>query len=233
METDGPSRQQLDRATTEARKSVEDPRAPAMLRDYYDPAGNYAGSTFLDLSPNPGDDLTATDLYALSLLDVRARPRAGRRLLEPGSDREVVLAALANPRLPQAADLATADAETFAAATTLYLALKQALGVNPWVTASKLCARKRPMFFPVRDSVVTEIRLGIGAHYLVDWKVYQHLLADQKLRVALRQQVAEAETLLAPTRKIHDPLLRVLDVLLWMTTPADLRRRNRSRAGTP
>jgi hypothetical protein len=42
----------------------------------------------------------------------------------------------------------------------VYSPVKQALGnpevkrTNPWVTASKLCARKRPHLFPVREKVV-------------------------------------------------------------------------------
>ena len=42
----------------------------------------------------------------------------------------------------------------------LYEAIKQALSANTlknpnaWVTASKLCARKRPDLFPVRDKEV-------------------------------------------------------------------------------
>ena len=92
------------------------------MRRYYDPTGGYAGSTFLDLGPNNPHDLTATDLYALSLLDVRATPFAGRRLLQPGDHRRRVLTALASPDLPASANLLTATPATFDAAETLYLA---------------------------------------------------------------------------------------------------------------
>ncbi|CAA9295749.1 MAG: hypothetical protein AVDCRST_MAG48-934 [uncultured Friedmanniella sp.] len=60
-----------------ARRAVRHADAPDLLRRYDDPTGGYAGSTFLDLKPNDPHDLPATDLCALSLLDVRAtRPPA-------------------------------------------------------------------------------------------------------------------------------------------------------------
>lgn len=220
-----PKAEQLSRAMAAARSAVRHADAPNLLRKYYDPTSSYAGSTFLDLQPNDPEDLTATDLYALSLLDVRATPLAGRRLLQPGHHRECVLAALSSPDLPASADLSTASPATFDAAETLYLALRDALGQNPWVTASKLCARKRPYFFPIRDSVVTQLVLGLGELYLVDWMVYRHLLARQELMAELSMVTARASELSDSTDGISDPPLRVLDVLLWMTAPADLRRR--------
>jgi hypothetical protein len=224
-----PEPHQLSRATEAARTSVRHADAPELLRRYYDPTNGYAGSTFLNLEPNDPRDLTATDLYALSLLDVRATPLAGRRLLQPGDHRERVLTALASPDLPASANLLTATPATFDAAETLYLAVRDALGQKPWVTASKLCARKRPHFFPVRDSVVTQLVLGLGQYYLVDWKVYRHLLSDQELMAELGAVTARASELSDRPDGIADPPLRVLDVLLWMTAPADLRRR-RGRA---
>jgi len=225
-----PAPHQLDRASEAAWAAVRHPEAPDLLRRYYDPSGDYAGSTFLDLGPNDPHDLTATDLYALSLLDVRATPRAGRHLLEVGEHRERVLAALANPHLPATADLLSASPTTFDGAKMLYLAVLGALGRNPWVTASKLCARKRPGFFPVRDSVVTERVLGLGKSYRIDWQVYRDLLADQALMSKLTSVTAQALELSDRSAGIADPPLRALDVLLWMTAPAALRRR-RGRRG--
>jgi hypothetical protein len=142
-----PEPHQLSRATEAARTSVRHADAPELLRRYYDPTNGYAGSTFLNLEPNDPRDLTATDLYALSLLDVRATPLAGRRLLQPGDHRERVLTALASPDLPASANLLTATPATFDAAETLYLAVRDALGQKPWVTASKLCA-EAPALLP-------------------------------------------------------------------------------------
>ena len=222
-----PHRGQLIHASSAAWAAVRDPRAVSWLTEYYDPAGNYAGSILLDLSLNDPFNLTATDLYALSTLDVRATPLAGRRLLQSGVHRDRVLAALGSTDLPKAADLLTANDVTFGAAEELYLAIRDAHGHRPWVTASKLCARKRPHFYPIRDSVVTQILLRLGKSYVVDWKVYRHLLADQELMARLLEVVE-----LAYHRSgiaILDPPLRVLDVLLWRSVPSDLRRRRPSR----
>ena len=70
-----------------------------------------------------------------------------------------------------------ADADQLLAMADMYQALKSALSPpdvknpNPWVTASKLCARKRPDLFPVRDNVVCTY-LGLidpKGNYQVDW----------------------------------------------------------------
>ena len=222
-----PNQDQLDRASAAAWAAVRHPQASELLRQYYDPTTDYAGSTFLDLQPNDPQDLTAADLYALSLLDVRATPRAGRRLLEDGEPRTRVLTALADANLPASMNLLSAEPATFDAAERLYLAVRDALGRKPWVTASKLCARKRPLFFPVRDSVVTEGLLGLGRSYLVDWQVYRHLVADRELMAAVEAKAARGAQLLDQTDGLRDPPLRLLDALLWMTAPGELRRRGR------
>ena len=213
-----PPQEKLNHALEIARAALADhDRAVQALVDYYDPRGKYAGATFLDL-PNDQGDLTATDLYALWTLDVQATPLAGRRLLHPGTHRTAVLEALAAPELPFDADLTTAGEATWEAAEQLYLALRAALGRNPWVTASKLAARKRPRFFPIRDSVVTERLLGLGRSYFTDWAVYRHLLHDDNLAPALNDALDKARQERGAV--IPDPPLRVLDVVLWATAPA-------------
>jgi hypothetical protein len=150
-------------------------------------------------------------------------PLAARRLLYPGRYRETVLAALASSDLPANADLRTAPQATWDAAAALYEALMASLGRNPWVTASKLCARKRPSFFPVRDSVVTERLLGFGKNHLIDWVVYQHLLIDRQVSGRLARVTQAADNLLG--HPITDPPLRVLDVVLWATAPSTIRQK--------
>jgi len=218
----------MARARSEAMRAIEDARAVNMLRRYYDPAGDYAGSTFLELTPNEPDNITATDLYALSLLDVRAGPQAGRRLLDDGAHRDAVLTALGDPNLRFEVTLEGANETTFAAAEKLYLAVREALGIRPWVTASKLCARKRPLFFPVRDSVVTLERLRLGKSYLLAWNVYKTLLQDDEVLQKVHARVEKAQA--GGEFKISDPPLRILDVLLWMTADASMRPRRGSGA---
>ncbi len=127
------------------------------MRTYYDEAGNYAGSTFCNLEPNDPWHVTAADLFATTLLNVEIAPRATRMVLsDEVRDRATELLR----SIPLEAKLESADANVWLAADELYQCVKGALGRNPWVTASKLCARKRPEFFPVRDNVVTISRLA-------------------------------------------------------------------------
>ena len=63
------------------------------------------------------------------------------------------------------------------------------------MTASKLCARKRPHFFPVRDSVVTQLVLGLGQVLPGRLEVYRHLLADRELMAELSSVAARASEL--------------------------------------
>lgn len=67
--------------------------------------------------------------------------------------------------------------------------------------------------------------LGLGRDYLVDWQVYRHLLADRELMAELAAVTARVSELCALAGGIVDPPLRVLDVALWITAPAELRRR--------
>ncbi len=145
-----------------------------------------------------------------------------RRLLEPSPDRSLVLRLLAEDRLALDADLAMADADTLLAMADLHEALKSCLSPahvsskNSWVTASKLCARKRPDLFPVRDSVVCGV-LGLGHNYQVDWQVFRRrLIQDESVRTRLDARVDAATA--AGGADIGHPnrRLRHLDALLWM-----------------
>jgi Family of unknown function (DUF6308) len=81
----------------------------------------------------------------------------------------------------------------------LYLQVKPALSrsevhdKNAWVTASKLCARKRPDLFPVRDRIVCEY-LGLlkNGNYQVDWQVFRYLISQRDVRDAIDVLVDQA-----------------------------------------
>lgn len=115
------------------------------------------------------------------------------------------------------ADLNTADDAVWVAAEQFYWLLKPLLGTNAWVTTSKLCARKRPRFFPVRDSVVTVNRLRLGTHLVVDWAVYKHAMTDSVVLDGLGTLTGEVADH-GDGVVILDPPLKILDVLLWMST---------------
>jgi len=210
----------IHRALKVVDEALEDPAAVQYLHRYYDRGGNYAGATFLNLDPVRPWDITAADLVALTLLSVDVPPYSVRRLLEPSPDRNLVLRLLSEDRLPLDADLAMADADTLLAMADLHEALKSCLSPayvkikNSWVTASKLCARKRPDLFPVRDSVVCGV-LGLGHNYHVDWQVFRCIIQDDGVRNRLDALVDAAAATGAdighPNRR-----LRHIDALLWM-----------------
>nr|WP_246400410.1 DUF6308 family protein [Jiangella mangrovi] len=206
-----PSPAQLDRATSATLSALKDPAAVENLRLFYDRDSNYPGRSFLAVGPVEYDTITAADLYATSLLGISVGPRAGRQLLQGGPHRNDVLKALR--AVPVETHLADADDTVLDAAEHLHLQLKNALGGNKWVAASKLCARKRPRLFPVRDSLVTRALLGVGQDRRVDWLVYQHLMTDDEVQGLLREVTRESAI---RESDLLDPPLRILDVVLWM-----------------
>lgn len=194
----------------------------ARLDRYYDVTTDYAGATFATLGENPADDIVASDLHAVTMLSVSVGPRATRRLLEPGPHREAVREALANPALGTDTVLADATATTFEAMWALHSAVKAALSdphsgsSNPWVTSSKLTARKRPDLIPVRDSVVGK---ALGARALrsasVYWRLFHSLLNDQDVVKAMlnaRDALSDAR----PEVVVDTSDVRFLDAALWM-----------------
>jgi hypothetical protein len=200
--------------------AVKDRAVVDHLVAYYSRDGNFAGASFLDLDPVSPWDLNSSDLLALTLLSVQAPPYSVRRLLEPSPDRNLVLRLLSEDSLPLDADLALADAATLTAMSALHEAIKACLSPahvktkNSWVTASKLCARKRPDLFPVRDSVVCGY-LGLGNNYQVDWQVFRRIIQEASIRSAIDDSVdaagAKGAAVGHPNRR-----LRHLDAILWM-----------------
>jgi hypothetical protein len=194
--------------------------APKRLTWFYDTNGNYAGASFAELRPIDPWDLTATDLHATMLLSVRIGPRATRRIVGEGATRAGLLCRLR--QVPEL-DLAAAGRSELSTMADLYEAVKQALSAdgvrrpNAWVTASKLCARKRPGLFPVRDKKVCDY-LGLSplADYQVDWQVFQSLVADPDI-IAAVGTLTDATVACAPERnlRIDSSPLRLLDAAIW------------------
>ena len=200
--------------------------ANARLVRYYDTRGGNAGPTFLDLAPRDPDDITASDLLATSLLDAQIRAADVRRLLTPGPVRERVTEAL--QALPDAT-LWTADTATLVPMSDFYRAVRDAFNgeeegaEDRWAVASKLCARKRPDLFPVRDVVVRK-RLGIPEEqdYRADWQVFRHVTRTPEvvhaLTAALEAAALESDPDGVP---IDNGRLRLLDVVLFTQSTGD------------
>jgi len=204
------------------------------LAEYYDVDGNYAGATFATLGRNDPFDITADDLHAVSMLSVTVEPFATRRLLEPGEPRERVIAAL--QRVPIALKLRDASGEHLKACWEFHDAVKAAIGQrtnsNPWVTAAKITARKRPHLIPVRDNVVGK-GLGNGAvkSTSVYWQIMRGLLRTPEVAEAIaaaRERLSTDAHATGRTIVVDDSDLRLLDAALWTY----LRRGSPSRAAT-
>lgn len=216
--------EQLDRGLRAALNALKAPRVVDDVARYYARDSNFAGATFLDLDPVDPYAVTSGDLLAITLLSVQAEPQAVRRLLEMTASNREMRHLLTEEHLPLDADLALADAATLQAMAALHEAAKRGLSLdtttskNPWVTASKLTARKRPDLFPVRDSVVCKY-LGLQdarQNYEVDWQVFRHIIQNDEVRRRLDSVVEEAAgrdgvNIGHPNRR-----LRHLDVVLWM-----------------
>lgn len=214
-----PTADQLDDARKQTLTVLQDQQTPERIQRHYDPTTNYAGRSYIALSPTEPDNLTAADLYAVSLLNVKVGPAAGRRLLHDGPHRQTVLETLR--AIPDEAELAHADNDTMLAMERLHQAIKTALGGNRWVTASKLCARKRSRLFPVRDNLVTGRLLGLAKDRWTDWVVYQSLITNDAILQHLEHVTHQARTLSDADVLIDDAPLRVLDVALWMYATAE------------
>lgn len=223
-------------ATREALEALRDERTPARVAEYYDPTTDYAGATFAQLEPNDPDAITATDLLAVTTLAIDIRTSALRKFLQTEDNARNLkdkLRALPNKRLEET------DEADFAAMGEFYDTVKALLSrsdanfSNPWVTTSKLVARKRPGLFPVRDSVVCAY-LGIDRlrDYAKDWYVFRELMRNgdivdelgrlpDRVREAAAKQIPSRDEA-TPSRDEEEPSLildteplRLLDAVLW------------------
>lgn len=206
-----------------ARRTALEALAVVPLEVYYDIVGGYAGATFASASGNSPGDVTAGDLFAVTLLSVDVNPPAARRLLDEGVHRERVLAALR--AVPSDVPLAAAGAQDLELAWVFYAAVKAALAnprakrSDPWVTAAKLAARKRPRLLPVRDNEVRRV-LGLGPYRdgRLELQAIRALAADPVVAGAIDTALARARSA-AEFRGLvcvfDEEPLRLLDVALW------------------
>ena len=119
-------------------------------------------------------------------------------------------------------DLANAGSPVLTAMEALYEAVKQALSAdavesNAWVTASKLCARKRPDLFPVRDTEVCDyLGLTPWRNYQVDWQIFRSLIGDPDIIAAI-DMMSKATVAAAAGRQLQADRsrLRLLDAAIW------------------
>jgi hypothetical protein len=166
----------------------------------YFTAQAFAGMTFSSLGRNPPDEITTDDLLAVTLLDITWRPHVVRTLL--GSQQQGISGLLA--AVPSDLDLWDASNEVSKRIDVLWDALVAIEGVGT-ASATKLLARKRPRLCPISDSVVIK---AVGVPHRT-WDVLRYLLQDPAARTQLEA--------LRPAAAAQASLLRILDVILWIT----------------
>lgn len=178
-----------------------------------DPDAGYAGRHFERLAGG-GDRsdrahvITAEDLIAIQTLSVTVKHKTSVQLLEGALGLQVSRYLRDIPTDvslfdPQAAAL-VADGSPAERCWKL-LVSDAAPGIG-WVTAGKLLARKRPHLIPVYDQVLS-CALGRPTSFWAD--LQRVLVDDQGLRRALTGLHAHVPR--------HVSLLRVLDVVIWMS----------------
>ncbi len=226
----------LETALSQALSALSDPRTVERVRGYYDREGDYAGTTFLDVYPNDPFDVTAADLWAVSTLNVPVIARQGRFLLDAGNAQSQVrrhLRYLDKVTLPVTSlehgtdgSAATLDRMWDLHDTFRSLLASDDHESNRWVFAAKLCARKRPLLFPVRDELVCRwlgggepLRNGDGkpGDFSIDIQAYAYLMTHSQVRDHLSRIRAEATGV-----RLDGEDLRLLDVVLWRRAKAEL-----------
>lgn len=211
--------------------SAEMAAATARVGAYYDPAGDYAGVLFQGVEPNDPVTIGASDLWAVSTLSMKVPATMGRRLIGSGSHASQVVRQL--QRLP--VDLPITDLEpgVLDSMAELQHILRSVMSTetttsNQWVFAAKMCARKRPLLFPVRDSVVCGYLSGwrpMGGgqgqlgQFSRDIQVFAFLMTCPQIISAISHLRSALADSTPNTLDASD--LRLLDVALWMAGKAE------------
>ncbi len=199
------------------------------LYRYYDPAGGFAGATFLGVDSHDEYAITGADLWAVSTLSMSVPAAAGRALMNPGQLQAIIAAKLHH--LPTTLPMSAVTSAHLVHMENLYQAIRTMLPplgkspeTNQWVLAAKICARKRPLLFPVRDSKVCTYladnphmgdepgRLGAFAR---DIQVLAHLITHPQILARLEDVRAHLHDQ-EPAWPIDWCDLRLLDAVLWM-----------------
>lgn len=210
----------LERARKESLRALSPDRYDCVAK-YFTIDSNYAGALFLGLEPNEPDRFTPTDLFAVSSLSVSIPARAARRLLQEqrnADDPAQKLRSLPATRLEDTNDSGLEVMEDFHNGVKKALRRHGAKSSNAWVTAAKLCARKRPHLFPVRDRRVSAI-LGFhrGMTLPQEYAVYRSLMKDEDVGQAVQHLEDDLRGRgCQDGLKLEGVPLRLLDAALWM-----------------
>ena len=229
----------LQRAIAALAMVTDDPTsAEHRLGAYYAPEGGYAGNLFSSVEPNEAFGIGAADLWAVSTLSMKVPPLTGRRLLNGAKANEVVRHL---HRLSPTRTISELDATTLLTMWDLQDCLRTVMSEsdtksNWWVFGAKMCSRKRPLLFPVRDQQVCSYLsggkpLGRGpgklGNFTRDMQVFAYLMTHELISsglAQLRARLSDSEV----AAQVDWSDLRLLDIALW--TAAVLGTPSRSSA---
>ena len=190
-------------------------RAAGLVRTYG--AGGYTGAAFDTYGHNDPVRITADDLIAVSMLSIQIREESNSSL-RPSSIRTLDSLAASivelHAAVPGDRDLHTVSESEFepwlgpgSAGEVLYWLLRRQARIPP-VAVYKLLARKRLALFPIRDSVA-----GKALRQTADpwWRPWWQALAGGSEIVGRLEEIRQA------SGASHLSLLRVADIVVWMT----------------
>jgi hypothetical protein len=191
-------------------------RAAGLVRTYG--AGGYTGAAFDTYGHNDPARITADDLIAVTMLSIHIRQQSNSSLRPSSILRLGALngrAAALLRQVPMDRELHLLDEAEFdrwlgpeSSGEALYQLLRQEVSI-PRVAVHKLLARKRPLLWPIRDTVV-ERALGRKSTDLW-WRPWWETMSTDPAVVA--QLVAIRRSAGCQ----HLSLLRVADIVVWMT----------------
>ncbi|UEJ81856.1 DUF6308 family protein [Brachybacterium halotolerans subsp. kimchii] len=195
-------------------EGADDARFVQHLSDYAQ-GGRFTGAYFQELTledPTDPDEIDIADIAALSLLEVKATPKAAGYLLKDEDFRKAFRECMSAWPDRDLADLSPDEAaklESDEGLNPAWRLVKAADDFGPTRTA-KLLARKRPRLIPIWDSFVEE-ELGFANsnHY---WTAFHAALTedDRALHTKLEELADDAGV---RDRYSH---VRVLDIVVWM-----------------
>lgn len=210
----------VDGAVDRAVEALDADLTPRLLAAFYDPSTGFAGHTFASLGPVTSESVTATDLLALTTLNIDLSPYEIRRIVsheENGRRLSGLLAGLPEAKLEDTTPEDFVRMEAFYDEVKRLLAPSRASNSNRWVATSKLVARKRPALFPVRDRVVCGYLGILGLKNRTrDWYVFRELMRHEGVRarlVELPSRINEAKE--DRSVDLDTEPLRLLDAALW------------------
>lgn len=174
------------------------------------PETKFAGRLFDELKFNKPNVVEASDLVAVSLLDVRFGANAVKKLLEE----EFLNQELGE--IPTNQDLWDVSEDVLTNLENTFLKLKELDGVGR-TKATKLLARKRPRVAPISDSVVENF------YGLREWEYLRPL---RRLLGSNSSYVKQIKDLIEPQIGNAPTVLRILDISIWMTSSNSRAARN-------